>query len=104
MKVVLCNCPGDAAQGIARALVERAGAACVNIIPAVQSVYRWDGETCVETESTLLIKVALSQLDALKVFLLELHPYDVPEIVALDVDAEGSSAAYVDWVRAAATT
>lgn len=99
MRVVLCNCPPEAAPDIARALVERKLAACVNLIPAVRSVYRWQGEIVDDAESTLLIKTAAADLSPLREALVELHPYTVPEILAIAVDDTASHTAYVEWVR-----
>lgn len=99
MRIVICNCPPDEADGLARALVEERLAACVNIAPAVRSVYVWEGAVQDEVESTLVAKVPEARLDAAVSRLQELHSYDVPEVLALPVDTERSSKAYVDWVR-----
>lgn len=100
MRVVLCNCPPEGAPALARGLVEGRHAACVNIVPGVRSVYRWQGEIVDDAEATLVIKTAADRLDALRVAILALHPYEVPEIVVLEVDAAASYGPYVDWVRA----
>jgi len=76
-------------------------AACVNILPKVTSVYAWQGELEVDVESTLLIKVRASGLEALSSRIRALHSYDTVEIVALDVDIANSDSRYLDWVRAA---
>lgn len=99
MYVVLCNCPVADAPAIARRLVESGRAACVNILPVVTSVYRWDGALCEAQEVPLLIKVSAENLPGLRELLVELHPFEVPEFVALPVDTEASLAAYVRWVR-----
>ncbi len=99
MRVVLCNCPPEAAPTIARALVDRRLAACVNLIPNVRSVYRWQGEICDDAETTLLIKSAVDPAK-LEAAIAELHPYDVPEILALEIDETHSHAPYLEWVRA----
>ncbi|MFN3197425.1 MAG: divalent-cation tolerance protein CutA [Bradymonadia bacterium] len=98
MKIVLCNCPPDAAPTIARAVVEAGVAACVNLIPGVRSIYSWEGEICDDVETTLLIKTSEAQVGALRVALLEAHPYDVPEVVVVDVNDEASHGPYVGWV------
>ena len=77
MKLVLCNTPPDRAEPIARAVVERKLAACVNILPAVRSLYIWEGKVCDDAEATLLLKVAAEGVDALRAALVELHPYDL---------------------------
>lgn len=97
MRVVLCNCPPDHAVNIARALVEERLAACVNAIPGVFSVYMWEGKVCEETETTLIIKTTDERWDALHARILELHPYSVPEIIAIDVAA--ANPAYRKWVE-----
>jgi periplasmic divalent cation tolerance protein len=71
------------AAGLARALVDARLAACVNIIPAVQSVYRWEGAIHDDREQLLLIKTTTARLDELRETLLARHPYDVPELIVL---------------------
>lgn len=86
---------GDADR-IARALVERRLAACVNVVPGVVSVYRWKGAVEREAELLLVIKTRAERLDELKEALAELHPYEVPEALALPV--EGGLAPYLAWL------
>lgn len=100
MRLVLCTCPPDRAEEIARRLVEGGLAACVARTP-VTSTYKWKGELCVEPEVQLLIKVAAAKVPALRDGLCAMHPYEVPELVVLPVDTEASLAAYVAWVRGA---
>jgi periplasmic divalent cation tolerance protein len=100
MKIALTNCPPDQADRIARALVEEGLAACVNAHP-VRSVYRWKGAVEAADEVTLVIKAPAGGLDRLRERLVELHPYELPEFVALDVDLAASLPAYVAWVRGA---
>ena len=99
MRVVLCNTPQKDAERIATALVEKRLAACVNVIPAVLSIYRWKGAIEREFESTLLIKTRAEHVTALMSAIAELHPYDVPEIVALTVEPNEVSPAYLQWLR-----
>lgn len=99
MRIVLSNLPPDDADRIATTLVEERLAACVNLLP-VTSVYRWEGEICRDAEVTALIKVGDDGVQALKARLLELHPYELPEIIALAIDEAGSLAAYLAWVDA----
>jgi periplasmic divalent cation tolerance protein len=84
------------AERIARALVERRLAACVNVVPKVVSVYRWKGEIRRDEEMLLVIKTRRERLDALREALVGLHPYEVPELVALPI--EGGHEAYLAWV------
>ena len=98
MKVVLSNLPPDRADAVARTLVEERLAACINLLP-IRSVYRWKGALAEEAEVTLLIKVSSERVEALTQRLRALHPYELPEILVLDIDAERSLQQYVDWVR-----
>ena len=99
MKIVLSNVPPDKADGIATALVEERLAACVNLLP-VRSVYRWQGAVQHDAEVTLLIKVAADRVQALRERIRALHPYELPEVLVVDVDLERSLPEYVEWVRA----
>jgi periplasmic divalent cation tolerance protein len=99
MRIVLSNISPDHAPEVAKALVARRLAACVNLLP-VRSVYRWEGSVHEDPETTMIIKVSESGLDRLVVALRGLHPYDLPEIVVLPVDTDRSLPAYVAWVRA----
>ncbi len=85
-----------AARALARGLVDEHLAACVNIVPGVSSIYRWQGAIEEASEWLLVIKTARHCLDRTRVRLLELHPYDTPEWVVVDV-AEVSSA-YGRWL------
>jgi periplasmic divalent cation tolerance protein len=98
MNIVLSNVPEDHADRIARAVVEAKLAACVNALP-VKSYYVWKGALTVDREVTLLMKVGAGKVDALRDELRKLHPYELPEIVVLDVDTTRSLPEYVDWVR-----
>lgn len=100
MIVMLCNFPPKAAKAAANALVDEELAACVNLLSPVTSVYRWQGNRCVEQEVPLLIKAPRRLADRLQQRIHELHPYDLPEIIALPVDESASSTAYLAWVRA----
>lgn len=93
-----CSCPNaDTAQRLADALVGEALAACVNRIPGIHSTYRWKGEVTTDAEELLLIKTTASRLEALKERVLALHPYELPELIA--VPMEHGHIAYLDWVR-----
>lgn len=98
--VVLCTVPSDeVATTIADRLVEEHLAACVKAIPGVRSTYVWEGKLERSVEVQLVIKTARARLAALEARIVELHPYEVPEVVALDVTR--ASGPYADWVRAA---
>lgn len=95
--LVLGTCPDpETAVRIARVLLEESLAACVNQVPGVTSTYRWQGEIQDDAEVLLLIKTRRDRFEALRSRWVELHPYDVPELIAVDV-ADGL-AAYLDWV------
>lgn len=89
----------DAAVGevIARELVALRLAACVNIVPGVQSVYRWEGGVCVDAEVQLLMKTTADRVAALRERALAIHPYTTPELIVMNV-VEGNPA-YIQWVR-----
>jgi periplasmic divalent cation tolerance protein len=84
------------ARALAHVLVENRLAACVNILPPVHSVYRWEGRVTSEAEQLLLIKTTESTVDALRDELFARHPYDVPEFLVLPVAA--AAAAYSAWL------
>lgn len=95
--LVLTNCPDEAtANAIALALVEEKLAACVNILPRVQSVYRWQGAVESASEIPLLIKSTVGRYAELEAAIRARHPYDVPEIIALPI-TQGLPA-YMNWV------
>ncbi len=93
-----CTCPDAAsARRIAEALVTERLAACVNQLPGIRSTYRWQEAVQTDSEELLLIKTTDTRLAALERRLLELHPYEVPELIAVPV-VQGHEA-YLDWVR-----
>jgi periplasmic divalent cation tolerance protein len=93
--VVLCTFPDlDQARQIGAALVERQVAACVNLLPGIESIYRWEGK--VERAGEVLALIKTSRYPDLESALRELHPYEVPEILALPVAA--GLEAYLRWV------
>jgi len=93
-----CACPDlDSARTIANALVTERLAACVSRIAGVESTYHWEGALVTGSEELLLIKTTAAQFDALRIRLLSLHPYQVPELIAVPVSA--CHGAYAAWVR-----
>jgi len=90
-----CDNPHEATR-LARTLVEERLAACVTIVPRVESIYRWEGAIETGTETLLLLKTASAQVDALRERVLALHSYQTPEFLVLEV-AEGS-AGYLAWL------
>lgn len=87
----------DDAQRLAAALVERRLAACVNVVPGVRSIYRWQGAVQDDRELLLVVKTTRDRLEDAMAAIGELHPYEVPEIVTLEAGAV--SAAYGAWLR-----
>lgn len=87
--------PEKAAE-VARILVTEGLIACANLVPAVRSIYRWQGEVCDETETLAILKTTRAKLDEMKARLVALHPYEVAEVIALPVD--GGHAPYLEWV------
>ena len=96
--VALTTCPDEAsAAAVATALVQERLAACVNRIGGVRSTYFWDARLQDEAEILLIIKTTAGRLDELRTRLAALHPYEVPELVAIPV-TDGNER-YLDWVR-----
>ena len=95
--LVLCTCPDEeTGTGIAEALVAERLAACVNRLPALLSIYQWQDKLERDSETLLLIKTTCARYDRLSARLRELHPYDLPEIIAIPV-IKGLPE-YLEWV------
>jgi periplasmic divalent cation tolerance protein len=87
----------DKGREIARALVEGRLAACVTVGPASRSTYWWQGKVCEDKEYVLLIKTRRELFDKVEAALKAIHPYQVPELIALPVEL--GSQAYLDWLQ-----
>jgi periplasmic divalent cation tolerance protein len=99
--IVLTTIGADAdALQLARTLVNERLAACVNVLPAMTSVYRWKGEVDTEGERQLIMKTAASRVEALEQRLRQLHPYELPEFIVLEGRA---SDVYAGWVSESAS-
>ena len=85
VSVALCTCPPAEAVRLAGVAVEGGLAACVNVLPSVRSIYRWEGKLENEEESLLIIKTSTDGFSALRDALEEAHPYDLPEVIRLEV-------------------
>lgn len=95
--LVLTNLPDrEAALKLANALIEQKAAACVNVLGACTSVYRWEGKVENAEEIPLLIKTTAARYAALEALIRRLHPYELPEIIAVPV-ARGLPG-YLQWV------
>jgi len=98
--LLLSTCPDtETAERLARHLVEQGLAACVNVLPGIQSFYRWENTLHTDREVLLLIKTRQAQYPQLEAAVLALHPYQVPELIGLPIVT--GSAAYLDWLSAA---
>jgi periplasmic divalent cation tolerance protein len=101
--IAFSSCPDEAsAQRLATALVQERLAACVNRLSGVNSTYFWDGRLQEDAEILLIIKTTAARLAALEARLKVLHPYELPELVAIPVT--GGNERYLEWVRNGAQT
>jgi len=97
LRLCLTTCGSrDVADRLARTLVERRLAACVNVLPEIGSTYRWLGKIETESEVLVLIKTAAPELAAIEATIRELSGYELPELIAVEI--AGGSAGYLNWV------
>lgn len=96
-RIILCTCPEEeTARRLAAGLVEQRLAACVNVLPGVTSVYRWQGKVETDSECLMLVKTSEARVAALTQWLHEAHHYELPEIVAVPIVA--GLEPYLAWV------
>jgi len=96
-QLILCTCPNsDIAEQLASRLVEQRLAACINIVPGLISIYRWQGKVEKDMEVLLLIKTTQDRYGAVESAIQKHHPYELPEIIAVTVE-QGSSD-YLRWI------
>ena len=96
-QLILCTCPDNqVAEQLATSLVEQRLAACINIVPGLTSIYRWQGKLEKGTEVLLLIKTTRECYTAVETAIRQQHPYELPEIIAVTLD-EGSPD-YLRWI------
>ncbi|HJP05251.1 MAG: divalent-cation tolerance protein CutA [Chromatiales bacterium] len=96
--LVLCTCPDkEVAESLATGLVEAGLAACVNRVPGVVSIYKWQDKLEKDAEELLLIKTTADAWDKLEAEIRRLHPYELPEIIAVPISA--GSHKYLNWIR-----
>lgn len=97
--VLLCTVPNEeTGLRIAKQLVSESRIACAKIVPGIRSIYRWKGEICDDTEMLLLLKTLHSRVREVADRVVELHPYETPELIALPV--VGGLPKYLDWLFA----
>ena len=100
MEVILVyiNFPNkECARQIGTALIEKQLAACVNIIPKIESIYQWEGKICVEEEVMAMVRTTASRYKQLEEYVVNNHPYDTPEVIA--VPLSNGSEPYLNWVQ-----
>lgn len=97
--VVLCTAPANGADALARQLVEERLCACVNVVPGVRSVFRWQGAVDTADECLLIAKTTAPLAAALRARIAQLHPYEVPEVLELAV--VGGLPEYLQWLASA---
>lgn len=94
--IIFCTCPDKTAQTIANTLVKQTLAACVNIVPNIQSIYKWQGKIQQDDEQLLIIKSRFELFETLEKRLLDLHPYELPEVIAVPI--EMGSKQFLEWL------
>ncbi len=97
-QLVICACPDEeTAVNIAENVVAQKLAACVNVLPSVYSIYHWQGNVESAKENMLLIKTITDKYTSLEKVIISLHPYEVPEIIALDINS--GLPEYLKWIE-----
>ena len=97
IRVVLVSIPRDEANKLAKSLVENHLAACINVVPKIESYFWWDNKLEHDEEALLIIKTTQQRFDELRAWVVENHPYDLPEIISLPL-SDGLSD-YIEWVK-----
>jgi periplasmic divalent cation tolerance protein len=96
-QLVLCTCPDqDSAQTIAEHLIDQKLAACVNVLPGIMSIYSWQGKRESAQELLLVIKTTKTVYGSLEKAITKLHPYELPEIIAVNI--ENGNKSYLNWI------
>lgn len=101
LRLIFCTAPADAAPQLARQLLEQRLIGCANLIPAVRSLYWWQGEIQDEGEVVMLMECPAARESEARAALQQAHPYEVPKILTLDPLA--INAPYLDWLRQSCT-
>ncbi|PRQ07390.1 divalent-cation tolerance protein CutA [Enhygromyxa salina] len=100
LRLLLCTAPSEAAPGLARALLEAKLIGCANLLPAVRSLYWWEGEIQDDTELLMLMECTDTRADQAVAALAAAHPYDVPKILVIEPTAVTEP--YLEWLRSVA--
>ena len=100
MRLVIVTIPKDNAPVLGRQIVEEGLAACANIIPAVRSIYTWKGAVEDDEEAMMFFKTTDGAMSALTERILALHPYEVPEIISLEIKEDEGNPDYLAWIQA----
>ena len=101
MVVLLTGPTAEVLRAIAGSLVEERLAACVNVLPGATSIYRWEEAVEESEEALAIVKTTADRLGSLETRVRELHPYELPEILAIEPD--GGSSVYLNWIRESVT-
>ena len=99
MRLVISTSKIDDAAFLAKKLIEEHLAACVNVVPGIKSFYIWDDKLEEESEALLLIKTTAAHVEQLTARLRELHPYEVPEIISIEIAKGEGNPDYLNWVK-----
>ena len=94
--LVLVTARCEQAEALARGMVKAELAACVNIVPTLKSIYRWQGQVHTDDESLLLIKTQRACFEALRTWVLDQHSYELPEIIAVEISHAHEP--YLEWM------
>ena len=95
--MLLCTCPDrETAASLAHKILQDSLAACINILPGIESVYRWQGKVEQDTEVLMLIKSLSRAADELERIITQNHPYELPEIITVPIDAGSND--YLQWI------
>jgi len=97
IRVVLVSIPREEANKLARSLVENHLAACINVVPKIESYFWWNNKLEHDEEALLIIKTTQQRFDELRAWVVENHPYDLPEVISLPL-SDGLSD-YIEWVK-----
>ncbi len=96
-QIIFCTCPNkDTAEKLARLLVSGSSAACVNILPGIMSIYRWNEQIETDEECLLLIKAHIDNYSAIETIIHDHHPYELPEIIAVSIT--NGLPEYLQWI------